>query len=159
MIKDKANSAAKAKFEEYVNGNGDGLEEKIKAEWAKAKPEFLAQEKDVHGVFSFQWHANEHFGLSEQCVKDVLATMDDFKDEMRHVSVHKFSADKREECRFDVGIIYGNLRDEAYMEMVEEHKAKKRRTDKESATKEEAPVKEEALVLPPTLRREATVRG
>ena len=124
MIAAKAQSAAKAKFEDYVNGNGDGLEEKIKAEWVKAKPKFLAQEKNVHGVFSFQWHANEHFTLSEQCVSDVLATMDDFKDEMDHVQVHKFSADDAELCRFDVSIVYGNLRDKVYMEMVEEHKAK-----------------------------------
>lgn len=43
----------------------------------------------------FRWLANEHFGLSEQCVKDVLATMDDFKDEMDHVQVHKFSPPTR----------------------------------------------------------------
>ena len=88
--------------------------------------------------------------------------MDDFKDEMRHVQVHKFSADKREECRFDVGIVYGNLRDEAYMQMVEEHKAKKRRTEKEEPVKEEekTPVKEEKpKAAPPPLRRLETVRA
>ena len=166
MIADKAKSAAKAKFEDYINGNGDGLADKVKEEWAKAKPEFLAHES-MHGVFSFGWLANEHAGLNEQCVKDVLATMDDFKDEMDHVHVHKFFADNPEECKFEVSIIYGNLRDNTYMEMVVEHKAKKRRTDEEAVKSNEAPVKEEedaephpgtlgikAPVLPPPLRRE-----
>ena len=172
MIMDKAKSAAEAKFEEYVNNDGDGFADKVKEEWAKAKPEFLAEDKNTHGVFSFAWLAKEHAGLNELCVKEVLATMDDFKDEMRYISVHKFSADDPKECKFDVSIIYGNLRDKAYMEMVEEHKAKKRRTDEEAAKRNEAPVKEEedaephpgtlgikAPVLPPPLRREESVRA
>ena len=144
MIADKAKSAAKAKFEDYINGNGDGLADKVKEEWAKAKPEFLAHES-MHGVFSFGWLANEHAGLNELCVKEVLATMDDFKDEISHVNVNKYFADKPEECKFEVNIFYGNLRDTMYMEMVDEHKAKKRRT-------EEKPTKQE----PPALRREAS---
>ena len=163
MIADKAKSAAKAKFEDYVNSNGDGFAEKVKAEWAKAKPEFLAEES-TYGVFNFNWLAKEHCGLNELCLKDVLATMDDFKDEMAHVRVHKYFADKPEECKFEVSIIYGNLRDEAYAEMVDEHKAKKRRTDEAAVKSNEAPVKaeasvkeEEAPVLPPPLRREASV--
>jgi len=153
MIKDKAISAAKAKFEDYVNGDGDGFADKVKEEWAKAKPKFLAEEKNMYGVFNFSWLAKEHAGLNEFCLKDVLATMDDFKDEMRHVNVHKYFADKPEECKFEVTIVYGNLRDEAYAEMVDEHRAKKRRTEKEAPA--EAPA--ESPVLPPPLRREASV--
>ncbi len=142
MIMDKARSAAEAKFEQYVNNNGDGFAEKVKEEWEKAKPAFLAQgiDQNVHGVFSFDWLAKEHAGLNEGCLKEVLATMDDFKDEMRHVNVHKFFADKPEECKFYVAIVYGNLRDQMYMEMVDEHKAKKRRTEEEPALRREASV-------------------
>ena len=139
MIRDKATSTAKAKFEEYVNSNGDGFAEKVKEEWEKAKPAFLAQEGDMHGVFSFGWLAKEHAGLSEDVLKDTLAAMDDFKNEMTHVNVHKFHAKRPEECKFEVVIIYGNLRDEMYTEMITEHKAKKRRI-------EEAPVKKEGEV-------------
>ena len=146
MIMDKAKSAAEAKFEEYVNNDGDGFADKVKEEWAKAKPDFLAEDKNTHGVFSFGWLAKEHAALNELCVKEVLATMDDFKDEMCHVNVHKFFADKPEKCRFEVAIIYGNLRDTMYMEMVDEHKAKKRRTEEEPAKQE-----------PPALRREQSV--
>lgn len=142
MIADKAMSAAKAKFEDYINGDGDGFADKVKEEWAKAKPEFLAAE-DTYGVFNFKWLAKEHCGLSELCLKDVLATMDDFKDEMDHISVHKWRANEPEKCEFEVGIVYGGLRDKAYMVMVEEHKAKRRRTDEEAAKSNEAPVKAE----------------
>ena len=140
MIRDKATSTAKAKFEEYVNSNGDGFAEKVKEEWEKAKPAFLAQEGDMHGVFSFQWYAKEHAGLSEDVLKDTLATMDDFKNEMNHVNVHKFHAKKPEECKFEVVIVYGNLRDEMYTEMITEHKAKKRRIEEEPVKKEEGEV-------------------
>ena len=150
MIKDKAKSAADAKFEQYVNNGGDGFADKVKEEWAKAKPAFLAEDNDknMHGVFSFEWLAKEHAGLNELCLKEVLATMDDFKDEMGQVNVHKYFADKPKECKFSVVIVYGNLRDKMYMEMVDEHKAKKRRTEEEPAKQE-----------PPALRREATVRA
>ena len=128
---------------------------------------FLADEKNTYGVFNFEWLAKEHCGLSELCLKDVLATMDDFKDEMRHISVHKYYPDEPEKCKFEVSIIYGSLRDEAYVEMVEEHKAKKRRTTEEVAKekKEEEKPKEDAephpgtlgINAPPPLRREASV--
>ena len=151
MIAAKAKSAAKARFEEYLNRDGDGFAEKVKEVWAKEKPKFLAQEGNAPGVFSFRWLANEHHTMNELSVKEVLSTMDDFKGEMDHVQVYKWRPDKPTECEFDVSIVYGNLRDKEYTEMVDEHKRKKRRTD-------ETPVKKEARVAPPPLRREESVK-
>ena len=73
--------------------------------------------------------------------------------------VHKFSADDAEKCRFHVAIVYGNLRDKVYVEMLEEHRAKKRRTEEEPVKEEEkTPVKEEKpKETPPPLRRHETV--
>ena len=78
---------------------------------------------------------------------------------MEHVQVHKFSADDAEKCRFHVAIVYGNLRDKVYVEMLEEHRAKKRRTEEEPVKEEEkTPVKEEKpKETPPPLRRHETV--
>lgn len=134
IIQQKAKRAAEDKFEKYVNGETSGFNELIGTAWADAKTAFENHEDSTgHGVFDFKVSAKDHPEITSTHVYDMMRTMDDFKDDISRVQVYKKGED--DEAKFEISIVYGNLRDERFDTLVNEHRAKKRRTD--------APVKKE----------------
>ena len=140
IIQQKAKRAAEDKFEKYVNGETSGFNVLVGAAWAEAKSAFEDHEDSTgHGVFDFHVPAKDHPEITRTHVMDVLLTMDDFKDDINRVQVMKQGED--DEAKFEISIVYGNLRDKQYDDLVCEHRTKKRRIDeivkKEDAKKEE----------------------
>ena len=134
IIQQKAKRAAEDKFEKYVNGETGGFNVLVETAWADAKTAFENHEDSTgHGVFQFDVSAKDHPEITSTHVYDMMRTMDDFKDDIGRVQVYKKG--EGDEAKFEISIVYGNLRDKQFETLVNEHRAKKRRTD--------APVKKE----------------
>lgn len=128
IIQRKAKRAAEAKFETYVNGETNGFSVLVETAWDEAKLEFEDHQDDTgHGVFEFEVSAKDHPEVTRAHVVDVLLTMDDFKDDIGHVQVMQKGKD--DEAKFEISIMYGNLRDRKYEELVAAHRTKKRRIE------------------------------
>ena len=128
IIQRKAKRAAEDKFEKFVNGETGGFNVLVETAWADAKSAFEDHEDSTgHGVFDFEVSAKDHPEITSTHVYDMMRTMDDFKDDISRVQVYKKGED--DEAKFEISIVYGNLRDERFDTLVNEHRAKKRRTD------------------------------
>jgi len=130
IIQQKARRAAEAKFEKYANGKTDGFHVLVETAWAGARSAFESHEDTTgHGIFVFEVSAKGHPEITRTHVYDMMRTMDDFKDDISpgRVLVDKKGAD--DEARFEICIVYGNLRDVEFDTLVDEHRAKKRRAD------------------------------
>ena len=135
IIQKKAKRAAEVKFEKYVNCETGGFKALVQAAWAEAKPAFEIHEDPTgHGVFDFYVSAKDHPEITVGHVLDVLRTMDDFKDDMKHVQVYKQT--RSDETRFEISLVYSNVRDKQYEALMDAHRAKKPRTE-EPVLKEE----------------------
>mgnify|MGYP001272506860 CR=1 FL=1 len=158
IIQQKAKRAAEDKFEKYVNGETSGFNVLVGAAWADAKTAFENHEDSTgHGVFDFHVPAKDHPEITRTHVMDVLLTMDDFKDDINRVQVMKQGED--DEAKFEISIVYGHLRDKRFDTLVNEHRAKKRRTDvpvkKEPVKKEEEDEAERELAIEREMMEEA----
>lgn len=128
IIQWKAKRAAEAKFEKYVNCETSGFKELVQAAWAEAKPAFEDHEDPAgRGVFDFYVSAKDHPGVTVGHVLDVLRTMDDFKDDMKHVQVYQQT--RSDETKFEISLVYSNVRDKQYEALIDAHRAKKQRTE------------------------------
>lgn len=126
IIQKKAKRTAEARFEKYVNCETSGFKELVQAAWVDAKPAFEDHEDPAgNGVFDFYVSAKDHPDVTVDHVLDVLCVMDDFKDDMKHVQVYR--KDEDDETKFEISLVYGNLRDEQFDTLVNEHRTKKRR--------------------------------
>ena len=126
IIQKKAKRAAEAKFEKYVNCETGGFNVLVQAAWAEAKPAFEDHEDPIKdGIFDFYVPAKDHPDVTVGHVLDVLHTMDDFKDDMKHVQVYKQT--RSDETKFEISLVYGNVRDKHFDTLVSEHRAKKQR--------------------------------
>jgi hypothetical protein len=128
IIQRKAKRAAEDKFEKYVNGETGGFNVLVETAWADAKAAFeIHEDASGHGVFDFYVPAKDHPEITRAHVVDVLLTMDDFKDDIDRVQVMQQGKD--DEAKFEISIVYGNLRDREYDELVAAHRNKKRRIE------------------------------
>jgi hypothetical protein len=128
IIQRKAKRAAEAKFEKYVNCETSGFKELVEAAWAEAKPAFEDHEDPAgRGVFDFYVSAKDHPEVTGGHVLDVLRTMDDFKDDMKHVQVYQQT--RSDETKFEISLVYSNVRDKQYEALIDAHRAKKQRTE------------------------------
>ena len=115
IIQRKAKRAAEAKFEKYVNGETNGFNVLVETTWAEAKSAFEDHEDTTgYGVFDFYVPAKDT-EITRTHVMDVLITMDDFKDDIDRVQVMKQG--EGDEAKFEISIVYGNLRDRQYDEL------------------------------------------
>ena len=146
IIQLKAKRAAEANFKKFLDGESSGFSELVESAWAKAKPAFLNHEDPHgHGVFDFYVPVKDYPGVTRSQVAAVLHTIDDFKDDASHIQIYKKN-NQDDEPMFEISIVYGNIRDKQYDHLVEEHRAKKQRT--------EADVKEEEKEVKPEVKPE-----
>ena len=146
IIQKKAKRAAEDKFEKYVNGETGGFNVLVETAWADAKAAFEIHEDSTgHGVFDFYVPAKDHPEITCTHVYDMLRTMDDFKDDISRVQVTKKGKD--DEAKFEISIVYGNLRDRQFDALVNEHRAKKRRTEQPVLKKEEEDAMDRELAI------------
>lgn len=129
LIAEKAKLAAEAKFKKYVNGDFDAFGRLVKKAWATARPMFMAHDSpNDAGVFNFYVSAKYHFNVTVEHVRDALGTVDELKDDLLHVQICKQKGDDGEPM-FEIGLVYGNVRDKHYATLIEKHRAKKQRTE------------------------------
>ena len=129
LIAEKAKLAAEAKFEKYVNGDFDAFGLLVKDAWAMERLGFMAHDSpNGAGVFNFYVSAKDHPDVTVEHVRDALGTVDELKDDLLHVQIYK-QKDDDGEAMFEIGLVYGNVRDEHYATLIEKHRAKKQRTE------------------------------